>query len=230
MHVMTPTGGIGLTEILIHAGYLLTAAAFLLRDILWLRLLAIAANLCVGLAAFRAGMDPHWVVVAWATIFVAINLGHSSWLIYERYLQRLTEEEQRLYDCCFQALDPVSVLKLLRRGEWIDFAPQDSLARQGIHLDRLLLVSSGEAAVLLGGKIVARLASGKFVGEISYLSGDISTAMVVATEPTRCLAWKKERLEPLLAREPELVNVFYAAVGKDLAAKVAHHNVALSQV
>jgi hypothetical protein len=108
-------------------------------------------------------MDPHWVVVAWATIFVAINLGHSSWLIYERYLQRLTEEEQRLYDCCFQALDPVSVLKLLRRGEWIDFAPQDSLARQGIHLDRLLLVSSGEAAVPLGGKIVARRASGKFV-------------------------------------------------------------------
>ncbi len=45
MHVMTPTGGIGPTEILIHAGYLLTAAAFLLRDILWLRLLAIAANL-----------------------------------------------------------------------------------------------------------------------------------------------------------------------------------------
>ncbi len=122
------------------------------------------------------------------------------------------------------------MLKLLRRGEWIDFAPQDSLARQGIHLDRLLLVSSGEAAVPLGGKIVARRASGKFVGEISYLSGDISTAMVVATEPTRCLAWKKERLERLLAREPELVNVFYAAVGKDLAAKVAHHNVALSQV
>jgi len=45
MHVMTPTGGIGSTEILIRADYLLTAAAFLLRDILWLRLLAIAANL-----------------------------------------------------------------------------------------------------------------------------------------------------------------------------------------
>jgi hypothetical protein len=230
MHVMTPTGGLGLTEFLVHAGYILTATAFLLRDILWLRLLAIAANLCVGLAAYFAGMDPHWVVVAWAAAFVAINLGHSSWLIYERYLQRLSDEEQRLYDCCFQALDPVSVRKLLRRGEWIDFAAQDCLAHQGIHLDRLLLVSSGEAAVLLGGRSVARLAPGKFVGEISFLSGDLTTAMVVATEPTRCLAWNKERLERLLAREPELLNVFHAAVGKDLAAKIAHHNVALSQV
>ena len=128
------------------------------------------------------------------------------------------------------AVDPVLVRKLLRRGEWVDFAPQENLARQGIHLDRLLLISSGEAAVLLGGKIVARLAPGKFVGEISFLSGDLTTAMVVATQPTRCLTWNKERLERLLAREPDLLNVFYAAVGKDLAAKVAHHNVALSQV
>ena len=230
MNMMTPTGGVSLTEILIHAGYLLTAAAFLLRDILWLRLLAIAANLCVGLAAYRAGMEPHWIVVAWAALFVAINLGHSAWLIYERYLQHLTDEEQSLYDCCFQALDPVSVRKLLRRGEWVDFAAQDCLARQGVHLDRLLLISSGEAAVLLGGKIVARLAPGKFIGEISFLSGDISTAMVVATGPVRCLLWKKEELEQTFGRQTDLKNLFYAAVGRDLATKVATHNVALSQL
>jgi len=230
MNPMTPTGGLGLTELLIHAGYLLTAAAFLLRDMLWLRVLAIAANLCVGLAAYRAGMDPHWVVVAWAAAFVAINLGHSCWLIYERYLQRLTEDEQRLYDRCFQALDRVAARKLMRRGEWIEFAANDCLARQGIHLDRLLLIASGEAAVLLGGKIVARLKPGTFVGEVSFLSGDISTAMVVATAPVRCLAWRKDPLERLLARQPALLNVFQAAVGKDLAAKVASHNVALSQV
>jgi hypothetical protein len=106
MNTITPTGGLGLTELLIHAGYILTAAAFLLRDILWLRLLAIAANFCVGLAAYRAGMDPRWVVVA----------------------------------------------------------------------------------------------------------------------------WRKAPLERLLARQPVLLNVFLAAVGKDLAAKVASHNVALSQV
>ena len=230
MTMMTPTDGLGLTELLIHAGYLLTAAAFLLRDILLLRLLAIAANLCVGLAAYRAGMDPHWPVVAWAALFVAINFGHSSWLIYERYLERLTGDEKALYDRCFQSLDRVAARKLMRRGEWIEFAAEDCLARQGVHLDRLLLIASGEAAVLLGGKIVARLKPGTFVGEISFLSGDISTAMVVATQAGRCLAWRKAPLEHLLARRPALLNVFHAAVGKDLAAKVACHNVALSQV
>ena len=230
MSMMTPTSAVGLTDLLIHGGYILTAVAFLLRDILWLRLLAIVANLALGLAAYRAGMDPHWVVVAWATAFVAINLGHSCWLIYERYLRRLTDQEQALYDCAFPALDRVSVRKLMRHGTWVDFAAKDCLVRQGIHLDRLLLLASGQAAVLLGGRIAARLTPGKFVGEISFLSGDISTAMVVATEPVRCLAWDKALLERVLARRPELVNVFHAAVGRDLAAKVAQHNVVMSQV
>lgn len=230
MTMMTPTGGLGLTDVLIHAGYLLTAAAFLLRDILWLRLVAIAANLSLGLAAYRAGMDPHWPVVIWAALFVVINLGHSCWLIYERYLERLSAEEQALYDRCFQALDRVAARKLMRRGEWMEFAADDCLARQGVHLDRLLLIASGGAAVLLGGRIVARLKPGMFIGEISFLSGEISTAMVVATGPGRCLVWRKSPLEAALARQPTLLNVFHAAVGRDLAAKVANHNVALSQI
>lgn len=230
MNMMTPTGGVTLTELLIHAGFVLTGVAFLLRDILWLRLLAIAANLAVGLAAYRAGMDPHWIVVAWAAAFVAINLGHSLWLIHERYLQRLSDEERRLYDSCFQALDRVAVRKLLRRGQWGDFAEQACLVRQGVHLERLLLLAEGEAAVLLGGRIVARLEPGKFIGEVSFLSGEPATATVVATSPSRCVAWEKPELERLLQRQPDLLNVFHAAVGKDLAAKVAAHNVTLSQV
>ena len=233
MHAMTPAETVGLTEILLHAGYLLTAAAFLLRDILWLRLLAIAANLCVGWAAYRVGAapdaEPQWLVVAWAALFVAINLGHSCWLIYERYLRRLNEEEQRLYDCCFQALDRVSVRKLLRRGEWIDFEPEQSLARQGVHLERLLLLASGEAAVLLGGQMVARLAPGQFVGEISFLTGDPANARVEATTPVTCLAWDRETLARQLARQPDLCSAMYSAFGVNLAGKIAAHNVVIAE-
>ncbi len=230
MNMMTPTGGVTLTEALIHAGYILTGLAFLLRDILWLRLLAIAANLAVGLAAYRAGMNPQWVVVAWAATFVAINLGHSLWLIHERYLQRLSDEEQRLYDRCFRALDRVAARKLLRRGKWTDFAEKDYLVRQGVHVERLLLLAEGEASVLLGGRVLARLVPGKFIGEVGYLSGEPATATVIAKTPARCVVWRKDELERLLERRPDLLNVFRAAVGQDLAAKVAAHNVSLSEV
>lgn len=230
MNVMPPSGGTGLTDLLVHASYLLTAVAFLLRDILGLRVLAILAHLCIAAAAFRAGMGPNWPIVAWAMAFVAINLGHSAWLVYERHLIRLTEDERRLYETAFQKLDAVSVRKLLRRGSWKTVEDQACLARQGVHLEQLQLIGSSQAAVLLGGRIVARLTTGNFVGEIAFLNGEPATATVVATSPLKCLVWKKDDLERLFTRRPELQQVFHAAVGRDLAGKIASHNIALSVV
>ena len=107
MNTMEPSNAELVTQMLIHAGFALTAFAFLVRDILWLRLLAILANACVGLAAYQAGAEPRWDIVAWAATFVAINAVHSAWLVYERHIIRLTEEEKPLTETAFQALDPV---------------------------------------------------------------------------------------------------------------------------
>lgn len=230
MHTMEPTGGVFLFEALIHAGYILTALAFLVRDILWLRLLAIAANVSMGVAAYGLGGDPRWAVVAWAGAFAAINLGHSAWLIYERHLRRFTEEEKRLRDLAFEALDPVSVRRLLRSGRWVEFDQQKSLILQGVHPADLLLISDGEAAVFLGGRVAQRLKRGKFVGEIGFLSGEPATASVVSATRLRCLSWKAKDLRRFLQRHAEVRSVFHAAVGRDLAEKIAAHNVRLSTV
>ena len=149
MGSMEPIGGEIPTEALVHAAYILTALAFLLRDILWLRLMAMAGNLCIAAAAFLASPGPAWAVAAWASTFFLINLGHSVWLIYERHLRRFTEEEQRLRDAAFQSLDPTNVRRLLRCGRWVEHPKEKSLTLQGVHLEDLVLISEGEAAVCL---------------------------------------------------------------------------------
>ncbi|MEM7226191.1 MAG: cyclic nucleotide-binding domain-containing protein [Pseudomonadota bacterium] len=227
--MMEPYGGAPLTDALIHAGFGLSAVAFLVRDILWLRCLSILANLAMGYAAYRALPDPRWIVVIWAATFIAINVVHSIWLISERHLMRLTEEEKRLKESTFGAVDPVLVRKLLRRGQWRDLKPEDCLVRQGIHLNSMYLIASGQAAVLLGDHVVTQIGPGKFVGEISYLTGDRSTATVVATEPLRCLVWRCSELDKLKKRRPEVVGALQAAIGLDLSAKIASHNVRLAQ-
>ena len=221
-------GGIPV-EALIHAAYILTALAFLLRDILWLRALAMAANLCIAAAAFLAP-TPAWAVAAWAGTFFLINLGHSIWLVHERHLRRFTEEERRLRDTAFPSLDPMNVRRLLRCGRWVEHAKDKSLTLQGVQSEDLVLISEGEAAVCLGGQVVRRLGCGKFVGEIGFLSEEPATANVVAATPLRCLTWKAAELRRFLARHPEVRTVFHAAVGKDLAEKIAAHNVRLSAV
>ena len=227
---MEPAADAHLVESLIHAGYVLTALAFLVRDILWLRLLALSANLCMCMAAYGLGDEPRWAVVAWAGAFAAINLGHSAWLLYERDLRRFTEEEQRLRETAFESLDAVCVRRLLRCGRWVDFDQQKSLTLQGVHPDDLLLISEGEAAVFLGGRIAQRLKRGKFVGEIGFLNGEPATATVMAVTPLRCLSWNAAELRRFLERHPEVRSVFHAAVGKDLAEKIASHKVRLSAV
>lgn len=229
MNTMVPYGGTLLTEVLIHASFLLIGCAFLFRNILWLRVLAILSNLCVLAAAYRAGMGPNWIIVAWAAAFVAINAGHTTWLLYERYFTRLTEEEKRLFETAFQELDPVSVRKLLRLGTWQQIEDRATLVWQGVHLDRLQLIAEGEACVLLGGRIAARLKVGRFVGEIAYLSGEPATATVTANSPVKCMVWEKQDLERACKRRPELLQVLQAAVGRDLAGKIASHNLAASE-
>ena len=217
-----------LTLLLIHTGSVLTAMSFLLRDILWLRILAICANVMIGVAAYRYLPEPRWEAVAWSSIFASINVGHSIWLIYERHMQRFTEDEQRLFDTAFQALDKVQVRKLFRSGEWKTFDEGGILATQGAHSDYLVLICTGEADVRLGERVVRRLGCGKFVGEIGFVSRTPATATVVAAEPSRCLIWDVKHLRKLLARKAEIRNVFHAAIGQDLAEKLAAHNVNLS--
>ena len=227
--MMHPYGGETLTMFLIHASYLLYACSFLLRDILWLRGVAILANLLFAYAAFRAPGGPNWVTFGWVSAFVVINTAHSLWLLYERHVARLSEKEIRLVDAAFQGLDPVLVRKLMRRGRWTTFQQDDPLAHEGAHLDNLSLIASGEAAVMLGQRSISHLSSGKFVGEISYLSGDPATATVIAATPVECLVWDRKDLQKLTRRRPEFLNVIHAAIGKDLAHKTAQHNLRLSE-
>ena len=230
MNVMEPFGGETLTAVLVHGGFLLTAFAYLFRDILWLRALAILANGCILAAALRVVPEPPQTIVLWSGAFIAINLAHSCWLIYERYLSRFSEDEQLLYDSCFAMLDRVSVRRLFRRGYWRIFKTNEPLLRQGIIADEMHLIVRGEAAVLVGGSLVSRLEAGRFVGEMSFLSAETTTALVVATRPVKCLVWRRAELEKALKQRPELRNVLYAAVGKDLARKVVSHNLKLAEI
>ena len=97
-------------------------------------------------------------------------------------------------------------------------------------MNRLILIAEGEAVVLLGGGIVARLHSGDFVGEIAFLTEEQATASVVVVRDLRCVVWASADLKKTLKRHPSLLNTLHAAIGRDMAGKTASHNLKLSQV
>jgi hypothetical protein len=221
-------------ETLIHAGFVVTALAFLVRDILWLRLLATLSYSLFCVVAMTLADGPAWHLVLWYLTFITINLGHAAYLLYERSLVKLTAAERQLCDIAFPSLDPVPVKRLLRSGNWVDFAQSECLTRQGKISKYLYLIAEGEASVRVGEQEVASLPAGRFVGEIGFLACRPATATAIATsadeqQGCRCLAWKAEKLRHRLARDPAMKSVMYAALGADLAAKIAAHNVKVTR-
>ena len=213
----------------LHAAFLLAAGAFLLRNILWLRILTIAANFCLIFGAYYAASGPMWPNIYYYLALISVNAIHAGWLIYELNLGHLTELEQKVYDAAFSMLDRVSVRKFLRAGQWLTLQPGDVMARDGLIADRIFVIVDGEAVVRVGDRTIAALGAGHFVGEISFLGDGPSSVDVNAGKELHCVAWERDALRRLVDRDGKLHSVMYAAIGADLSAKLAAHNLSVAE-
>lgn len=203
-----------------HLSYALVALAFLVRDILMLRLVAIAASLCnIGFSMF-AREDPNLIASGWQALFVCINTVWSIRLIRERRGVQFSEEEKELYQTIFRAFSPVEFMKLMRLANWQNADVGHRFATKGDVLDSLLLLYNGEAEVELSRGERPRLKDGSFIGEMSFIRGGGATATVSATRPTRYLSWRKEDLHALLVRNPSMRTTMQTVFSEDLTNKL----------
>jgi len=204
--------------LLLHAANVLYLLAYLVKDILWLRLLSVVAGVLL-LAFFFEQITPPWASIAWNALFLAINLAQSWRLILERRPVRLTEREMRLYQLVFRSLTPREFVKLLALGRWQEALPEARLVERERALDCLMVIASGRTAVKLGDRVV-ELSEGRFVGEMSFITGEPPAADVVALDAVRYVAWPKADLSKFLADHPALRAAWQAVLGADLVSKL----------
>jgi CRP-like cAMP-binding protein len=79
------------------------------------------------------------------------------------------------------------------------------ILRQGLSGSNVYVILQGEAAVVLSGEEIARLARGDFFGEVSVLLGEPPTADVVARTNLRCLVLPGPQLRDFLVRHPKVM-------------------------
>jgi len=202
---------------LVNLGYAIVAASFLVRDIVYLRALAIVAGILLTVASLAAGdASPAF----WNALFTLINL---AWLtrlyLIERRVQ-LRGEEQRLYETTFAAMTRAEFLRFLRAGRWVDGAAGDLLVRQGETPSALILIDHGRAMVEADGQAVAELQDGHWVGEMSFVTQQPASATVRLTQAARYLSWPSERLSALFRQEPSLKLMLMQVVSGELSRKL----------
>jgi hypothetical protein len=205
-----------------HLASVLTMAAYLLKDILWLRLLTILSCFAGIAFNFIVPSTPLWTVIYWNILFAGINIVQVAIIIKQRSSVHFTDEEKELHDTLFNNFAPFEFMKLMRLGKWLEAKQGDILAMEHKPIDNIMLIYNGLVGVESEGKEVARLKDGNFIGEVSFITGGAATATVRALGPTRYVAWPKEAIKQLLNRNPSMRFAMQAMLSTDLSKKLMH--------
>jgi hypothetical protein len=157
-------------DLLVHAANVLYLVAFMVRDILWFRILAVVAALCL-IAYLYSRPDPLMASVYWNLVFTAVNVYWIGRLLLERRPLALSAAEQRLCELVFRTMTPREMTALLKLATWESAKAGECFVQRDQPLNRLMVIYSGRACADVDGRTVAELQPGHFIGSISYVTG-----------------------------------------------------------
>jgi CRP-like cAMP-binding protein len=203
----------------IHAANILLLVAYSVRDILWLRLFAVAASV-VSIPFYLLQPATLWAPFGWTVVFAAINSLQSWRLFMERRPVKLTAEEEEVRRLVFKDLPPRKVLQVLNLGSWVTAQRGERMIESGRVPDAVSLIVSGEVRVTRNGEVVGVLGAGKLVGSALILSGLPAEVEAEVENPVRAIRWQVGTLERYLNANPDTRIAMQRHLAHDLANKV----------
>jgi Popeye protein conserved region len=203
----------------LHAANILLLVAYSVRDILWLRLFAVAASL-ISLPYFLLQPEPLWEPIIWSGVFAAINSFQSWRLFMERRPVKLTPEEEEIRRLVFSDLPSRKVLQILSLGAWRTVEIGERMLERGRSVEAIAVIVRGKVRVTRDDRVLGQLIAGHIVGSALLVSGVTSDVDAVVVEPVRCMRWEVEPLERYLAANPDTRIVLQKHLARDLAGKM----------
>ena len=203
----------------IHAANVLLLIAYSVRDVLWLRVFAVAASV-IAIPFYVLQPTVLWAPLAWSVVFAGINL-FQSWLLFvERRPIKLTAEEEEIRRLAFYDLPPRKVLQVLSIGSWVTINVNEWLIESGKLPEQIVLIVRGKVRITKDGRMLGKLAAGDLVGSALILSGVPANVDAIAEEPIRAMRWELETLKKYLSANPETRTVMQRHLARDLAGKI----------
>lgn len=202
-------------DLLIHVANVLYLFAFMVRDILWLRILTVIAASCL-IPYFYFQPVPLMTPIYWNLTFTALNTFWIVRLFLERRPVKLSAEEQTLCELVFRTMTPREMIKILKLATWEEAATGECFVERDKPLDRLMVIFSGKACVEVDGRNVTELEPGQFIGSISYVTEETAPANIVSLEPTRYVSWSKSELKDFMNKNPDLHSALKTTLAVDL--------------
>jgi CRP-like cAMP-binding protein len=205
----------------IHGANVVLLLAYSVRDILWLRLFALASSL-ISIPYFLLHPVPLWAALGWTIVFAGVNVVQSSRLILERRPVKLTAEEEHVRRLVFPGLPPRKVLEVLSIGHRTSAACGERLITRGASVESVSLLLRGKVRVTKADHFLGDVVSDNFVGSALLLTGMPAEVDATVVEPVSAITWDIGMLKKYLAANPETRLAMQRHLAVDLADKLKH--------
>ena len=199
---------------------LLSGSAYILRNMLWLRIMLVLAALFYIFAGIYLSIT---AIIGWNFVFLLINSAHIGWILLNRLTISLPPETRLLYHQHFNTLTTREFKKLITTNSFHSVNGAIIVEEDAVP-DKLFVILSGQVNILRSGKVIASLNTGNMIGEMSFLSKEPASANAVAVDEVQCAYWTHDDLEKLKIKNLDLYDRFIAIVGCDLVRKLKKEN------
>ena len=198
---------------------LIYVGAYWVKDILWLRLLAMVGSLLL-IPYYLLQPEPLWTPFMWSCVFISIHATRAWGIMKERRPIAFTDEERLLYDKTFNALSPQQFKRLLAIGEWQDLDRGYVLHSTGDRPHSVEAVIRGELEARRDGRVLGHARAGDLTGLASLLGGSPEFFDAVVTQPARVIRWRVADLQKLTTANENLAAALRKIAGAAIAEKL----------
>lgn len=205
-----------------HFSYFLLIVSMLMRRMLWLRAIAIASGIIKIIYRGFFVFDP--VSVFWETVFVGVNITQLIVLWYFDNHYRFKDEKLHFAERIPAGINRRAVRQLLKLATPAQYEIGAHLTEEGAAVTKLIYLADGVVTIERGGVTVAACDAGDYIGELSFLTGNPSTATAIVQKPVRALVFDQARLRMAITEDSELRRVVEVALNHNLAGKLVRSN------
>jgi CRP-like cAMP-binding protein len=134
---------------------------------------------------------------------------------------------QMLQESPLQASDRIKLIQQTPLSKYMDYIQRSHIAaiceieeykagsvvvQEGTEGESMYIVAKGTLEILLKGQHLTYKKPGEFMGEVALLQQSKRTATAVAKEDTLLLSLKKNDLDEVFKKDPEMEKFFYKAM------------------
>ncbi len=202
---------------------LFSLSAYLLSNILWLRIFLVLASFVYIFSGIQLGITS---MVGWNSAYLVINSYHVVMLFLDKSTIALPDETKEIYHQYFSLMSTREFKKIITINPF-EIVKAEQLIGEGEVTDRLYILLEGKVDVVKSGKMIARLNAGDFIGEMSFMSNNTASADVIATEEVKYAYWTHKDLEKLHKKNQNVYNKFISVISCDLVRKLNVKNTQL---